>query len=83
MKKLYLLLLGLLFSFSTLTAQVLTQTFSSIPSTWIQSNSTGSTSSNASWKLTTSNPGYGASGHCSRCSKSKHVQDAAYMRGVA
>ena len=63
MKKLYLLLLSLLFSFSTLTAQVLTQTFSSIPSTWIQSNSTGSTSPNASWKLTTSNPGYGASGY--------------------
>ena len=47
----------------TLTAQVLTETFTTIPSTWTQSNSTGSTSGNASWKLTTTNPGYGASGY--------------------
>jgi len=41
----------------------MTQTFSSIPSTWTQSNTCNSTSTNASWKLTTSNPGYGASGY--------------------
>ena len=40
-----------------------TETFSSIPSTWVQANSCSSTSTNASWKLTTSNPGYGASGY--------------------
>src|SRR5210317_1655678 len=63
MKKLYLLLVALLYSFGSLTAQVMTETFSSIPSTWTQSNSCNSTSTNASWKLTTSNPGYGASGY--------------------
>ena len=63
MKKLYLLLVALLFSIGSLTAQVMTQTFSSIPSTWTQSNTCNSTSTNASWKLTTSNPGYGASGY--------------------
>ena len=62
MKKLYLLLVAVLYSFGSLTAQVMTQTFSSIPSTWTQSNTCNSTSTNASWKLTTSNPGYGASG---------------------
>jgi parallel beta-helix repeat protein len=63
MKKLYSLLIAVLFSYGSLTAQVMTQTFSSIPSTWVQSNSCSSTSTNASWKLTTSNPGYGASGY--------------------
>jgi len=63
MKKLYLLMVAVLYSFGSLTAQVMTQTFSSIPSTWTQSNSCNSTSTNASWKLTTSNPGYGASGY--------------------
>ncbi|MDA9192492.1 right-handed parallel beta-helix repeat-containing protein, partial [Schleiferiaceae bacterium] len=63
MKKLYLLLVALLYSVGSLTAQVMTQTFSSIPSTWTQSNTCNSTSTNASWKLTTSNPGYGASGY--------------------
>ncbi|MDC3237807.1 choice-of-anchor J domain-containing protein [Schleiferiaceae bacterium] len=63
MKKLYLLLVALLYSIGSLTAQVMTQTFSSIPSTWTQSNTCNSTSTNASWKLTTSNPGYGASGY--------------------
>ena len=63
MKKLYSLLVAVLFSYGSLTAQVMTQTFSSIPSTWVQSNSCSSTSTNASWKLTTSNPGYGASGY--------------------
>ena len=62
MKKIYSLLVAALFSFGSLTAQVMTQTFSSIPSTWVQANSCSSTSTNASWKLTTSNPGYGASG---------------------
>jgi parallel beta-helix repeat protein len=63
MKKLYLLLVAVLYSFGSLTAQVMTQTFSSIPSTWTQSNTCNSTSTNASWKLTTSSPGYGASGY--------------------
>ena len=63
MKKLYLLLVAVLYSFGSLTAQVMTQTFSSIPSTWTQSNSCNSTSTNASWKLTTFSPGYGASGY--------------------
>jgi hypothetical protein len=63
MKKIYSLLVAALFSFSSLSAQVMTQTFSSIPSTWVQANSCSSTSTNASWKLTTSNPGYGASGY--------------------
>ena len=63
MKKLYLLLVALLYSVGSLTAQVMTQTFSSIPSTWTQSNTCNSTSTNASWKLTTSSPGYGASGY--------------------
>ena len=56
-------MVAMLYSISSLTAQVMTQTFSSIPSTWTQSNSCSSTSTNASWKLTTSNPGYGASGY--------------------
>ena len=63
MKKIYSLLVAALFSFGSLSAQVMTQTFSSIPSTWVQANSCSSTSTNASWKLTTSNPGYGASGY--------------------
>jgi len=43
----------------------MTQTFNStsLPSSWTQSNSCNSTSTNASWKMTTSNPGYGASGY--------------------
>ncbi|MAD31664.1 MAG: hypothetical protein CL854_05530, partial [Cryomorphaceae bacterium] len=63
MKRLILASLSVLFSLSTLNAQVLTETFSSIPSAWVQSNSCSSTSTNASWKLTTQNPGYGASGY--------------------
>ncbi len=63
MKKIYFLLVAALFSYSSVTGQVMTQTFSSIPSTWVQANSCNSTSTNASWKLTTSNPGYGASGY--------------------
>ena len=45
-------------------AQVLTESFASIPSTWTQSNTCNSTSGNASWKLTSpSGPSWGASGY--------------------
>ncbi|MDG1918882.1 MAG: right-handed parallel beta-helix repeat-containing protein, partial [Schleiferiaceae bacterium] len=62
LQNLSLLFVLVAFSAMTATAQVMTQTFTSIPSTWTQSNSCNSTSTNASWKLTTSGPGYGASG---------------------
>ena len=65
MKK-HLLLVLSLFTFIgvELQAQVLTQSFSAttFPTGWTQSNSLNSSSSNARWKLTTSTPGYGASG---------------------
>ena len=66
MKKKLLLLNALIFCFLgySVQAQVMTQAFTgtSFPTGWTQSNTCNSTSSNASWKLTTSTPGYGASG---------------------
>ena len=66
MKKKLLLLNALIFCFFgySVQAQVMTQAFTgtSFPTGWTQSNTCNSTSSNASWKLTTSSPGYGASG---------------------
>src|SRR5210317_2277168 len=65
MKKILPYLLGLLFIGFSSYGQVMTESFNStsLPSNWSQSNSCNSTSTNASWKLTTSNPGYGASGY--------------------
>ena len=59
---LFVALLSLVF---TSEAQVMTQTFNStsFPSGWTQSNSCNSSSTNAYWKMTTSNPGYSASGY--------------------
>jgi len=65
MKRLIPLVFGLLAFMFKSEAQVMTQTFTgtSLPSGWTQSNSCNSTSTNAYWKMTTSNPGYGASGY--------------------
>src|SRR6056300_1778760 len=65
MKKILPYLLGLLFIGFSSYGQVMTESFNStsLPSNWSQSNTCNSTSTNASWKMTTSNPGYGASGY--------------------
>ena len=66
MRQLRLLSLALLFivTIGSAYGQVWTQSFNgtAIPSGWAQSNSCNSTSTNASWKMTTTVPGYGASG---------------------
>ena len=65
MKRFLLLLTAFCMATFNMNGQVFTESFNStsLPSGWSQSNSCNSTSSNASWKMTTSNPGYGASGY--------------------
>ena len=65
MKRNLLLLAAVILAGFNLNGQVFTESFNStsFPSSWTQSNSTGSTATNARWKMTTSNPGYSASGY--------------------
>lgn len=74
-KPLFLLAVALFTGLGVLQGQVLTESFntSAIPTGWTQSNSCSSTSANASWKITTSIPGYDASGFINHSSTSGYA----------
>ena len=64
MKRNLLLLAAVILAGFNVNGQVFTESFNStsFPSGWTNSNSTGSTAAYAFWRMTTSNPGYSASG---------------------